>query len=300
MPVSHYFRLPESEKGVYEIGSEAKIWVVADPPTPQLGDTVNLTGTVADNFSLGDYYLGLVILEKSRRLVYDYPGPTSPPVPTHPPSPPQIERVPPEINLFTAPGTNPPAEEMRIGLRNDAAPYWLARVDKPWLKVIPTEGSLSAGNDRMTVEADVSQFPVGLYPAIITLRMETVEREMAVRVYVTNGLPGQKLAATVEVGRGTAWTPASGSPARSGCRLGSWNDRCLRAPTSTTRAIWRSFSRVCWPTTAIVSGRLTSGRRLSIAPVTRWLGASTWEERRSWAIFSGTSCRTQLSSSRST
>ena len=137
VPVSHYFRLPESEKGVYEIGSEAKIWVVADPPTPQLGDTVNLTGTVADNFSLGDYPLGLVILEKNRRLVYDYPGPTSPPVPTHPPSPPQIERVPPEINLFTAPGTNPPAEEMRIGLRNEAAPYWLARVDKPWLKVSP-------------------------------------------------------------------------------------------------------------------------------------------------------------------
>ena len=57
----------------------------------------------------------------------------------------------------------------------------------------------------MMVEADVSQFPAGVYTATITLRMETVDREMPVRVYVTNGLPGQKLDATVEVGRGTAW-----------------------------------------------------------------------------------------------
>ena len=203
---SRYFWLPEVGKGAYQIGGGgAIIWVVADRPTPQLGDAVDLTGEVADNFSLGDYYLGLVIIENSRRLVYDYPDPTAQPIPTHPPSPPQIACAPPQINLFAEPGTDPPADEILIGLLNEASPNWSARVDKPWLKVSPAKGDLSAGDDRITVEADASQFPIGVHEATITVRIETEDREIPVRVYVTNGQPGRKIDAVVETGKGTAW-----------------------------------------------------------------------------------------------
>ena len=203
---SHYFWLPEVGKGAYEIGGGgASVWVVAERPTPQTGDAVNLTGTVADNFSLGDYYLGLVIIEKSRRLVYDYPGPSGQPVPTRPPSRAQIV-LPPAVNLFASPGTDPPAEEISLSLRNEASPNWSARVDKPWLKVNPVKGDLTAGEDRITVEADASQFPIGVHEATITVRIETTEREVPVRVYVTYGVPGQKIEALVETAKGTAWS----------------------------------------------------------------------------------------------
>ncbi len=205
VPISHYFWLPDLDRGAYEIGSGSNIWVVTDRTTPRTGDTINITGAVADNYSLGDYYLGLVIVEKSRRLIYDYPEATAEPVPTHPPSPPQIERVPTQVNFFTRPGADPPAEELRLALRNEASPEWSVRVDQPWLKVSPTGGSLAEGVNRVAVQAEAAHFPIGRYDATITVRIETVDREVPVRLYVTDAHPGQSIEASMAAGTGNAW-----------------------------------------------------------------------------------------------
>lgn len=73
------FWLPELGKGGYQIMGKTgvKIWVVTPSMPPQQFEVVKLKGTVSKNITLGDRVLEPVIIEQNRRLIYQYPLPSS-------------------------------------------------------------------------------------------------------------------------------------------------------------------------------------------------------------------------------
>lgn len=70
------FWLPDLGKGAYRLRGKTgvTIWVITTNTPPQQFEVVRIRGVVADNFTLGDRFFEPVILERSRRLIYHYPG----------------------------------------------------------------------------------------------------------------------------------------------------------------------------------------------------------------------------------
>lgn len=70
------FWLSDLNKGAYRLsgGTGITIWVITTNTPPQQFEVVRIKGIVAANFTLGDRLLEPIILERSRNLIYHYPG----------------------------------------------------------------------------------------------------------------------------------------------------------------------------------------------------------------------------------
>jgi hypothetical protein len=155
-------------------GTVSPTQLVFTPANALIPQTVTVTG-VDDAVSDGDQAYVIV---------------TSPAISTDPAynnlNPPDVSVVnqdnepfvPPRISLsavgmsFSASqgGSNPSSQSMSITNTGNGTLNWSLTVDQPWLTINPTSGSVDYGIlDFMTVSADITGLPSGVYNAIITI-----------------------------------------------------------------------------------------------------------------------------------
>jgi hypothetical protein len=80
---------------------------------------------------------------------------------------PQLIREPPEINFFTPPGVNPPAEELQISAISGPLDWELA-TDSGWLTLSSVSGSATAQKETIVVSAGAAGLPAGTHNGTIT------------------------------------------------------------------------------------------------------------------------------------
>jgi hypothetical protein len=116
----------------------------------------------------------------------------------------EVRVDPPQVNFFARPGEDPPPENIAVAV-DSGGPDWTATASTDWLRVSPQNSSSSGGPQTVSLSAAAAGLPEGRHDAVISLRGAGMkDREVPVRLYVTNTRHGDAIDAAVEVA-GAEW-----------------------------------------------------------------------------------------------